>query len=81
MKRDLVLWLAVFAGPVVWMVSFGANFALGRGPAHSNGSRHCTRSLRWHWQSARDPDTSRGKSGTGWVENMRAKQAAQLCYI
>src|SRR4051812_19338848 len=28
MKRDLVLWLAVLAGPIVWMVSFGANFAL-----------------------------------------------------
>ncbi|MBV9508452.1 MAG: hypothetical protein JO323_25980 [Acidobacteriia bacterium] len=28
MKRDVLLWLAILTGPVIWMVSFGANFAL-----------------------------------------------------
>ena len=28
MKRDLTLWLMLFAGPVIWFVSFGANYAL-----------------------------------------------------
>jgi hypothetical protein len=28
MKRDAVLWLAIFTGPIVWFVSFNANFAL-----------------------------------------------------
>jgi hypothetical protein len=28
MKRDLVLWTAVLAGPVVWLFSFEANYVL-----------------------------------------------------
>lgn len=28
MKRDLALWISVLAGPVVWLVSFEANYAL-----------------------------------------------------
>jgi hypothetical protein len=28
MKRDAILWLTVLAGPAIWLVSFGANFAL-----------------------------------------------------
>ena len=28
MKTALVLWLAVLTGPIIWMISFGANFAL-----------------------------------------------------
>lgn len=28
MIRDSILWLVVLAGPVVWMLSFGADFAL-----------------------------------------------------
>ncbi|HEY2018512.1 MAG TPA: hypothetical protein VGH38_33640 [Bryobacteraceae bacterium] len=28
MKRDAVLWLVLLAGPAIWLMSFGANFAL-----------------------------------------------------
>ncbi len=28
MKRTLLLWTAVLTGPIVWLVSVGANFAL-----------------------------------------------------
>ena len=28
MKRNLILWAVILVGPVVWMLSFGANFAL-----------------------------------------------------
>ncbi len=28
MKRDAILWLALLAGPAIWFLSFGANFAL-----------------------------------------------------
>lgn len=28
MNRDGVLWLVILAGPVAWMLSFGADFAL-----------------------------------------------------
>ncbi|HJT86422.1 MAG TPA: hypothetical protein VJ732_01170 [Bryobacteraceae bacterium] len=27
-KHNFLLWLAVLTGPIVWLVSFGANFAL-----------------------------------------------------
>ena len=28
MNRDVALWTGIFAGPVVWLLSFEANFAL-----------------------------------------------------
>lgn len=28
MKRNAILWALLLAGPVIWFVSFGANFAL-----------------------------------------------------
>jgi hypothetical protein len=28
MKRDLALWVSVLAGPLLWLMSFQANFAL-----------------------------------------------------
>jgi ABC-type Fe3+-siderophore transport system permease subunit len=28
MKRDLMLWTAFFAGPVIWLLSFGARWSL-----------------------------------------------------
>jgi hypothetical protein len=28
MKRDTLLWIAIFAGPVIWMISFAARFSL-----------------------------------------------------
>ncbi len=28
MKRDLILWSCVAAGPVVWMLAFGANWSI-----------------------------------------------------
>jgi hypothetical protein len=28
MKRDVILWTCVLAGPIVWLFSFEANFAL-----------------------------------------------------
>ncbi|MGI8962462.1 MAG: hypothetical protein ACR2IV_22435 [Bryobacteraceae bacterium] len=28
MSRDLALWIGVLAGPIIWLVSFEANFAL-----------------------------------------------------
>jgi hypothetical protein len=28
MKRDLVLWITILAGPILWLCAFEANFAL-----------------------------------------------------